>query len=896
MSMRRTRSMAASMMSLLLAMLFSSVAGAQGAITSGETSTGTISPAGDSDTWTFAANTGDALVIRVGEITQTGSFTPRIRLFSPGAVLLDAAQGSVAAEIAITAASSGTFSVVVDDAVGTTATGTYRLSLVRTGSAVTVTAGDQGGPMTNGAMHTGTIDVGDLDVWTVAAVAGEAIVVRASEITGGSALTPWLRIYSPSGALLDSNASGAGAEVAVTAASNGTYLVVVADASSFYAGSGPYRLTLAKTGSAVVVSPGDEGGPMTNGVMHTGTLDLGDLDVWTVAAITGEAIVVRASEISGGSALTPWLRIYSPSGALLDSNASGAGAEVVVTAASNGTYLVVVADASSFYAGSGPYRLTLAKTGSAVVVSPGDEGGPMTNGVMHTGTIDLGDLDVWTVAASTGEAIVVRASEISGGSALTPWLRIYSPSGALLAQQRQRRGRRGGGDGRQQRDLSRGRGRRLLLLRGLGAVSADAGQDRQRRRGVARRRGRADDQRGHAHRHPRPRRSRRMDGRGQSPARPSSCARRRSRGGSALTPLLRIYSPSGALLDSNASGAGAEVAVTAASNGTYLVVVADASSFYAGSGPYRLTLAKTGSAVVVSPGDEGGPLPTGMSNATIDLGDLDVWTAYFNAGDGIAITMQEIVSGGPLSPWLRIYSPTGALVGNNSGGATAQVTITAASTGTYLVVAGDGSSFYGGSGAYRLTKTAGISANANLTNLVLSAGVLSPPFASGTLAYSANVVSDNNTITVTPTLADPTATVAVNGGPTVASGTPSLPITLSVGNNPISVVVTAQNGTTKTYTVNVNYLTPSMCVYSLSPPDLSNRPKTGGPVNVVVTVPAGCPVTATSFQPWVSVNSITPSGGTTTVSLQIGANAGPARATSIVMAGRLYLITQLAGP
>ena len=35
----------------------------------------------------------------------------------------------------------------------------------------------------------------------------------------------------------------------------------------------------------------------------------------------------------------------------------------------------------------------------------GDSGGPMTNGAMHTGTIDVGDLDVWTVAASTGEAI-----------------------------------------------------------------------------------------------------------------------------------------------------------------------------------------------------------------------------------------------------------------------------------------------------------------------------------------------------------------------------------------------------------------------------------------------------------------------------------------------------------
>ena len=140
-------------------------------------------------------------------------------------------------------------------------------------------------------------------------------------------------------------------------------------------------------------------------------------------------------------------------------------------------------------------------------------------------------------------------------------------------------------------------------------------------------------------------------------------------------------------------------------------------------------------------------------------------------------------------------------------------------------------------------------------------------------------------------MADPTATVKVNGV-TVASGSPSGPITLSVGPNLITVLVTAQDGvTTKTYTINVTYAAVS-CVYSLSPLDLPNFAAGGGPANVVVTVPSGCPVTATSFQPWVVVTGITPSGGTTTVSLQIGANSGTARATAIRVADRLFLITQ----
>ena len=93
--------------------------------------------------------------------------------------------------------------------------------------------------------------------------------------------------------------------------------------------------------------------------------------------------------------------------------------------------------------------------------------------------------------------------------------------------------------------------------------------------------------------------------------------------------------------------------------------------------------------------------------------------------------------------------------------------------------------------------------NANLSGLVVSSGTLSPAFAPGTLAYTDTVLNCTTAITVTPTLQDPLASVKVNGA-TVASGTHSAPITLSVGINPISVVVTAQDGvTTQTYALAV---------------------------------------------------------------------------------------------
>ena len=106
-------------------------ASAQGALSNGATTTGTISPAGDSDTWTFSATAGDSIIVRVGEITQTGAFVPRIRLLNPGAVLIASDSGAVAPEVAVTATNTGTFTVIVDDNVGTTATGTYRITLAQ---------------------------------------------------------------------------------------------------------------------------------------------------------------------------------------------------------------------------------------------------------------------------------------------------------------------------------------------------------------------------------------------------------------------------------------------------------------------------------------------------------------------------------------------------------------------------------------------------------------------------------------------------------------------------------------------------------------------------------------------------------------------------------------------
>ena len=100
-----------------------------------------------------------------------------------------------------------------------------------------------------------------------------------------------------------------------------------------------------------------------------------------------------------------------------------------------------------------------------------------------------------------------------------------------------------------------------------------------------------------------------------------------------------------------------------------------------------------------------------------------------------------------------------------------------------------------------------LSSDANLEGLTLSEGTLSPTFDSATTAYRATVPNATASLTVTPDVNDTNmATIEVIADDTTAvgDGVASNAINLAVGDNEISVVVTAQNTTTtKTYTVTV---------------------------------------------------------------------------------------------
>ncbi len=98
----------------------------------------------------------------------------------------------------------------------------------------------------------------------------------------------------------------------------------------------------------------------------------------------------------------------------------------------------------------------------------------------------------------------------------------------------------------------------------------------------------------------------------------------------------------------------------------------------------------------------------------------------------------------------------------------------------------------------------------NLSALSVSGQTLSPAFAAGTLSYTVNVATTVASVSVTATKSDPNAVLSgsVIAGAGQATGQATIPLARAPGEHTVSIIVTAPNGSSKTYTVIVNRASP----------------------------------------------------------------------------------------
>ncbi|WP_371836140.1 cadherin-like beta sandwich domain-containing protein [Ochrobactrum sp. Q0168] len=192
------------------------------------------------------------------------------------------------------------------------------------------------------------------------------------------------------------------------------------------------------------------------------------------------------------------------------------------------------------------------------------------------------------------------------------------------------------------------------------------------------------------------------------------------------------------------------------------------------------------------------------------------------------------------------------------------------------------------------------SGNADLVGLVPSAGSLDPAFSPNATTYALAVPTETASLRLTPTSADPTATITVNGA-AVSSGSASSALQLGIGNTTLVVVVTAQNGTTRSYTVNVTRAVSADATLASLVPSVGSLDPAFDKETLSYSVNVENSVESISFAPTVSEpsarvsvagssvasgSSSSPIGlaiGSNTVSIDVTAPSGASRSYTVVV-------------
>jgi hypothetical protein len=142
-----------------------------------------------------------------------------------------------------------------------------------------------------------------------------------------------------------------------------------------------------------------------------------------------------------------------------------------------------------------------------------------------------------------------------------------------------------------------------------------------------------------------------------------------------------------------------------------------------------------------------------------------------------------------------------------AGTASGQATIPLNGPGTTTPIPVEVTAPNGNKKAYSITvNRAAPSSNNNLSALTVTPGTLSPVFDSSQLAYTTDVAFDIASVLVTATKADANAVIS---GDLPNEGRATIPLDGPGTSKTISIIVTAQNGDRKTYTITINRLAPS---------------------------------------------------------------------------------------
>ena len=383
-------------------------------ISSGTTYDASLTP-GDIDTYTISANAGDDLLFTIDENPSSSSYF-YVTLHGPDGEWIATEYASSGYRLdTYDLPETGRYTFIVREYYGQYE-GDYSFTAV-----VADGIPDDSTVYIESGEHTfGTLGAGDIDTYTISANAGDDLLFTIDETTSTSAYV-MVNLHGPNGELLAAEWASTGYRVDFyNVPTTGNYTYIIRD---YY---GQYDAEYALTAVVANGVADTDNVVLTSGQTIQDTLDAGDIDTFTINASAGDDIFFTIDETTSSSAYM-MVTLHGPSGELLLSEWASTGYRLdLINAPTTGTYTYVVRE---YY---GQYEAQYALTAVVADANFDYDNVQLSDGVPVAGTLDVADIDTFTISANAGQNLSLTIAETPSSSAYL-YVSLHGPNGQLLA-------------------------------------------------------------------------------------------------------------------------------------------------------------------------------------------------------------------------------------------------------------------------------------------------------------------------------------------------------------------------------------------------------------------------------------------------------------------------------
>ncbi len=337
---------------LAVIVVFSIAAGARaqipdgGPIASGQTLSGTLDVASDTDIYRFEGHRGDRVLI---EATWTfeASRQPQVELYPPKGGAREAVAAYPYGSLNHVLAQDGTYTIVIESDYYT---GGYSLTLVNLRDSLVADHDLDGGTILSGQTIEGTMDIeSDLDAYRFEGRGGDRVLIRARWMSEASR-HPQMALYPPNGGAPEAVAAYPYGSLDLALAEDGIYTLVVD--SDYY--TGDYNLTLLNLQESLISDEDPDGGAISSDQTIRAKLNVkSDMDAYRFEGGMDDRVRISA-EWTFGASRQPQVRLYPPHGGGREAEAAYPYGFVDHGLEQSGTYTIVID--SEYYVGN--YNLT----------------------------------------------------------------------------------------------------------------------------------------------------------------------------------------------------------------------------------------------------------------------------------------------------------------------------------------------------------------------------------------------------------------------------------------------------------------------------------------------------------------------------------------------------------